>query len=328
MVSGPFGSGAFGTGTFSSSPLYSTKDLIDSVLRNTNHSNPSTETNKRAVVLSMLNNRYARVTTSRHWDWLLASQDFTLDGPYEAGTVSVTQGSSQVTGTGTGWSSNAVPNNKLIIKDEVYLIGDVASGTELSLDGNFVGTTATGESYKVVKPIYVLPATCEHVRSLSVDGVGELVPVGVQELRRLQQYEPTLVGPPRYFAEVYRRAQDGVRHIEVFPAPDKKYQAHIDMNVNIMALEDNEDNFPLIPDRHRVVLYYGALAEFWEFLHRQDLAVAAEARFQQALMAMQNDHQLTDSKIILQPARNYRVRVRRRGMPVSYGNRGDFGRHE
>lgn len=328
-MSGPFGSGSFGTGVFSNSPLYSTGSLIDAILRDTSHSSPSTETNKRLVVLGFINNRYARVTSSHHWDWLYQTLDSNFNEPYETGTISVTQGSESVTGSGTSWSANVVPNNVLIPsgRSERYLIESVSSTTALTLEGEYAGETSSDLDYSIVKPIYELPSNCEHVQSILVHGVGELVPMGTQEFRRKQASDPTLVGPPRWFTEVGRRAQDGIRHIEVYPAPDQNYAVQLNYGVNIMKLEDSTSNYPLIPDRHRVVLYYGGLAEMYRYLRDPVNAEAAERDFDRTLLLMLNDTQLTQSRLQFMPARNYRSRSRRRTFRVAM-DRYDFGRED
>lgn len=328
-MSGPFGSGSFGTGVFSSSPLFSTVDIIDAVLRHTGHSSPDTETNKRAMVLEFINNRYARVTSSRHWDWLYQTLDSQLEAPYETGTVDLVQGSQTVNGTGTSFSANLVPNNVFIPagRNERYVVGSVEGITELTLEGEYAGEDATGVAYQVVKPVFTLPQNCEHVQSIVVGGVGELIPIGTQELRRRQASDPSRVGPPVYFSEVGRRAADGLRTVEVYPAPDQRYVMQLNYGVNIMKLEDEDGNYPLIPDRHRVVLYYGALSEMYRYMSEPAKAESAERDYMQTLLSMQNDSQLTDSRYILQPRRNYRNRGASRRYRV-FKDRSDFGRED
>lgn len=306
-MSGPFGSGAFGTGSFSSSPLYSTKTLIDKILRFTNHKDPSVETARRLVVLDCLQNVYARVTGQKNWDWLYQTVDFNFEAPYETGTVALTQGSESVVGTGTVFSANVIPNNVFVPggRSESYVISSVESATGITLEGEYAGATALESSYKVIKPMYRLPADCEQIQSIVLDGYGEMVPVGTQEFRRIQARDVTATGMPRWYTDVGRRATDGVRTIEVYPAPDKKYIAQLNYGVNIIALQDSETNYPLIPDRHRVVLYHGALSQFAGFLRDQSLMTKADKDYETAYFEMKSDNKLTDSRLILTPARNY-----------------------
>lgn len=325
MSVGPYGSGSFGTVPFSNTPLFNSRTLIDSVLRDTGHSNPSTETAKRLAVLGFLNNRYARITSARHWDWLNQDLDYTFEGAInDSMTVTATQGSEVITGLGTNWDSSLV-GRKIIISNYVNFITKVNSTTELEVEGEWSGPTGSTYTYRITKSIYQLPADCEHVKSINLDRIGEMVPVGVQEFDRKKQYRPDYIGIPMWYTEIARRAEDGVRLIEVYPHPDIKYNVHLNYNVQIMALQDSENSFPLIPDRYRVILYYGALSEMFRYLRDTTNSQLAEADYQRTLITMQNDTQLTDSKYIIQPGRDYKSRRRRRRFRVSM-DRTDFSR--
>jgi hypothetical protein len=314
MSIGPYGDGSFGTGEFSSSPFYSTAGLIDAILRASGHSTPATQTAKRAFCLDALNNRYSVVTTSQHWDWLYQEVDTLFKEPEETGTVNMTNRSQSVVGVSTVFSANVVPNNVLSIptRNETYLISTVESNTALTLEGQFAGETEEDLAYKIIKPIYTMPSDLETIQSIQLDGVSwEMVPVGRQEFTRIKQHNPGQVGPPRWYTEIARRT-DGVRLIEIYPAPDKDYSARLHYGVNISKLSDSADDYPLLPDRHRAILYYGGLADMFGYLRDATMMAANEDRFQLALANMRNDTKITDSRIQFQPKRNYRNRTGRR----------------
>lgn len=328
-MTGPFGTGSFGTEVFSSSPLFSTKDIIDAVLRDTGHTNPASETNKRLAVLGFINNCYAYVSTKRPWDWLFQTTDVLFESFIQGGTISIDNRSQTVIGVGTNFSSLVIPNNFLTVnsRSDRYVIQDVVSDTELTLQGQYAGPDITTSGYQIIKPIYTAPADLETITSITLgDDMGKLVPLGVQEFRRKQARDLTYVGTPKWFTEVGRRAQDGVRTYEIYPAPDQDYTASLNYGVNIQKLEDDGGNYPLLPDRHRVVLYYGALAEMYLFLRDFEASQGVEKKFLMALTNMQGDSKLTDSKYILKPRRGRVGRRRRR-----YGTTmdiNDFAREE
>lgn len=314
MNIGPFGTTGFGTGALAFTPFYNTKTLIDAVLRNSGHANPANETAKRLVVLNSLSNRYAVITTTQHWEWLYSEVDFLLNAPYSAGTIAIDSGSQVVTGTGTVFDSNAEQLNVLSIPSlsQNYLIDTVDSQTVLNIEGQFAGDDATELSYQIIKPIYRLPPDIEQVQSILIDGFGELVPLGRQEFARLKSHDPCLTGVPRYFTELGKRASDGVGYIEVYPAPEKQYTIRIAYGVTIQSLSDSEDSYPLVPDRHRPVLYYGALADMYRYLRDATMAQDTEGLFMASLLNMRNDTKITDSRISFQPRRNYKQRSTRR----------------
>jgi hypothetical protein len=327
---GPFGNGAFGTEIFSSDPLFSTGSMIDAVLRNTGHANPASETNKRLAVLSFINNCYSFVSTKRPWDWLYNVVDTLFEGYYSEGTVSIDNRSQIVTGVGTNFSSNALPNNFLTVqpRSDRYVIDSIQSDTQLTLQGQFAGDDLTPSSgYQIIKPVYTAPGDCEQIIGIVLgDDLGKLVPMGIQEFRRKQARDLTYVGIPRWYTDVGRRAVDGVRTYEIYPAPDRDYTASLNYGVNIQVLSDSYSNYCLIPDRHRVVLYYGAMAEMYMFLRDAQGAALFDQQYKMALMNMQGDTKLTDSKYILRARRGRAGRRRRRyGLTMDIN---DFAREE
>lgn len=315
MSIGPYGDGSFGTQEFSSSPFYNTGSLISAILRATGHSNPSQETAKRAVCLDYLNNRYSYISTSQHWDWLYQEVDTIFKGIEDAGSLTLTNRSQSVVGVGTNFTANVVPNNVLSVphRNETYLISSIESTTQLTLEGQYAGDTESLVGYKIIKPIYTMPSDLETIQSIQLDGVSwEMVPMGRQEFTRLKQHEPGRVSPPRYYTEIGRRAQDGVRLIEIYPSPEKDYTARLMYGVNIQKLSDSEDDYPLIPDRHRAILFYGGVADMFGYLRDATMSAKNEELFQLGVLNMRNDTKITDSKIQFQPGRNYKNRSSRR----------------
>jgi hypothetical protein len=83
---------------------------------------------------------------------------------YSTGTVSVTQGSASVTGSGTSWSANVDAGMLLSVAGgEVYVVQSVGGNTALTLDRPYLGATAAAQAYTlkrlgtaaVVAPVYV-----------------------------------------------------------------------------------------------------------------------------------------------------------------------------
>lgn len=324
-TAGPFGSGAFGTSVYGSQPFYNAQTLIDNILYATGHSSPSTEATKRAVILSQINNRYAWVSSKSHWSWLYSTVDFNFEEMYDTGTISMTRGSNTVTGVGTTFSAALLPGWKLLPNgvNHAYNITGITNATTLTIESEFSGSENLSDvTFKIVKPIYELPADVENVQSIVIDGVGEMVPVGTQEMRRIQQNDPQYTDDPRYYTLTARRAADGIRTIEIYPYPEDIAQVHIDYGVNVMSLTDSETSYPLIPDRYRHILYYGGLSEFFLYLGDPNKSALAESYFQRTLSNMENDTQLTDSRLIFQPP-NYRNRGTRRRHKV-FMNRRQF----
>ena len=78
---------------------------------------------------------------------------------YTTGTISVTNGSPTVYGTGTLWVDTGTLNagDITLIGSSLYQVQSIQSNTQLTLSSNFLGTTASGASYAII-PIGLLPS--------------------------------------------------------------------------------------------------------------------------------------------------------------------------
>jgi hypothetical protein len=70
---------------------------------------------------------------------------------YRTGTITITNGSTAVTGSGTLWTGNAVAGEALLAPDgKAYEILTVNSNTSITLASGYGGTTASGQSYAIL----------------------------------------------------------------------------------------------------------------------------------------------------------------------------------
>lgn len=79
-----------------------------------------------------------------------------ISAPYSAGTVSVTQGSNVVTGTGTSWNAMALAGGAFTVHGSasVYRVASVTSPTSLTLASNYAEATNPAANYSIR---YLLP---------------------------------------------------------------------------------------------------------------------------------------------------------------------------
>jgi hypothetical protein len=69
---------------------------------------------------------------------------------YHTGTISVTNGSTAVTGSGTQWITGAQVGEAMLISGELYEISAINSATSITLGKNYLGSTQSGLSYEIV----------------------------------------------------------------------------------------------------------------------------------------------------------------------------------
>lgn len=72
---------------------------------------------------------------------------------YINGTVSVTNASVTVTGSGTVWLTEVAAGDLFVVtaNSVVYEVATVASDTSLTLTAPYAGTTASGQSYIIAR---------------------------------------------------------------------------------------------------------------------------------------------------------------------------------
>lgn len=90
--------------------------------------------------------------------------------PETTGTITVTNGSASVTGSGTLFATNFVGANDILVVDgAMYVVKSVTSDTALTLTQPYAGETASGKSYDIVH------LTGEDIVNLLARKVTELV---------------------------------------------------------------------------------------------------------------------------------------------------------
>lgn len=71
--------------------------------------------------------------------------------PETTGTITVTNGSTAVTGSGTLFADKFVgTNDALVVDGEIYIVKSVSSNTALTLLTPYTGTSGSGKSYVII----------------------------------------------------------------------------------------------------------------------------------------------------------------------------------
>lgn len=91
--------------------------------------------------------------------YLMTDGFITTVAPYETGTVTATNDSKTITGSGTTFTSAMVGRKFRVSGDNAYYrIAAYVSATEITLEVVYQGTTASGSTYSIFKDEYRLPA--------------------------------------------------------------------------------------------------------------------------------------------------------------------------
>lgn len=114
-------------------------------------------TNQRALVKRAVNRAQDKTFSFARWEFSLSDTFFATADDYSTGTVSVTNDSATVTGSGTTFTSSMV-GRKFRIEGEnaYYKIDAFVSATEITLEQNYQGDTASGETFSIFQDEYRL----------------------------------------------------------------------------------------------------------------------------------------------------------------------------
>lgn len=127
-------------------------DMIASVARSTGGAVPLGE------IHQAIYNANLQIHSRYPWPWLRTDVLITLNAPYTTGTVSLTNGSTAVTGSGTTWDTAWIYKT-LRVSNVDYPIASINSATSLTLvQAPVLSAAVTGSAYSIIQDTYALPA--------------------------------------------------------------------------------------------------------------------------------------------------------------------------
>lgn len=102
---------------------------------------------------------FRQIAERRPWSWLIKPGQFVLPAVYNTGTVTVTQNSTTVVGSGTVWTTDMVDRQfRVGTSGPIYSIAQVNSSTSLDLDLPYGKASGAGASYEIYQAYVKTPA--------------------------------------------------------------------------------------------------------------------------------------------------------------------------
>lgn len=149
-------------------------------------------TNQRALVKDAIQWGLNDLT-DRDLNYLYSETFFTTIAPYETGTITITDGSKTVTGSGTTFTA-AMVNRKIRFASQTgyYRISAFVSTTELTLEAPYSGDSLSGETYSIFKDEYKLAADVDTYKILRQ--VEDGIALGSLEASAFDLLDPSTVG--------------------------------------------------------------------------------------------------------------------------------------
>ena len=318
------------------------QDLYEGVLRRIKL--PTSQADALAACKDFINSRYNEIAYRQKWRWRKERRDIKIEAKYSTGTISVVNGSREITGTSTAWDANKKGWwLRITGEDEAQEVVAINAITQVAiLASEFIGTTNTEATYTMFKFEYGLFPDCEELDLAWHDKRNKPMElVSHREIIEAMARNPELEGQPiacsvsgfkNYQGQPLGSFLLGYDFLSsstsknlkllVFPhIPDEDYILHISYMKKITPLDADADE-PLIPVEKRQILVYGALADMFSRERRDETAAFWERKFGDELKTMENDSEFTDDRPRLMAGGVWRNNKR-----MLHPEDGDLGRY-
>jgi hypothetical protein len=190
-------------------------------------------------------------------------------------TVSVTEGSSIIVNVGTAVLPTTTLERGITIQGlaEIYQVDSISSNN-IYISTTFKGETSTSSGAVLFQRSILLDESIKEVKQVYHNYYdGPLRNLGPQRWNVSALASPQLFTYASEFAIFGRDATNtDERRMLIYPYPDKAYTLYIDAQIHYTQLVNPSDE-PLIPIECRQVLYFYALAKYWQY-QRNDTKTA------------------------------------------------------
>lgn len=226
----------------------------------------------------LISDSYQSILRLRPWVVALRNTQIWVFAPYTTGTVSVSNGSATVTGSGTTWTS-AMVGRYLSIGDTIpQRILTVPSATSLTIDVVWSGSALSAQTYSIVHLRVTMPSDFERVERLASDTLA----LRRTNLTFIDSYDPRRQsrGDPQCFVETGRRGSPtdySAPEIELWPVPSQDKLLRLMYRAALPSPTLDAEKFILNED----MILHKALAMSLELMHTRthqpSLLAAAQA---------------------------------------------------
>lgn len=254
--------------------------------------------------------------------WAERQATLTTHPDYNTGTLTATQGSTTITGSGTAWNTNNAlgeanmrAGGKIVIDGgkEVYEISAVASDTSATLTTAFIKATAAGASYSYFEDEYSLHADFLRpvsVTSFDINGEIELIS---RTLFRSRYPRNKTVNKPIIATLVdgsFGSNTTPVRKVRFAPPPDDAYLYDYAFITNKLAVDASgteltdlsaDTDEPIIPAAYRHAIVFHALYHWYRDKKDDVRQAAARAEYQDLITRVVSDQEIGRARPQFQP---------------------------
>lgn len=247
----------------------------------------------------MINNAYRRVIDARLWYGLVIKGQVVVPDAYSTGTVSLSNGSTTVVGTGTNWTLEMAGRQfRSGFSFPIYTIASVTDPTHLELDLSWGGKDLPNVGYQIFQSIVSPHPNLKNMLAMVNQKQGYRIKLHIpQEVINIYDTWRTTTGWTFLLADAYPSA-DGQPQFELYPPPTFQQAFPFLGYVQPPDMKDDKD-FPVAFVRSDL-LVLGALPDAMLFRGKNSkyydpmTAKYKTAQFQEELqkMALNDNNQL------------------------------------
>lgn len=252
---------------------------------------------------------------------------------YTTGTLTVTQGSTTITGTGTAWDTNnafGVANmrvgGKIRINSgtEVYEITAVASDTSATIGHKFIPDDVTDVSYTYFEDEYALAD--DFLRPIDIRQFSDGLPIEIIDRLMFRRAYPRnyITGKPVVATLIDLPASGDttpIRKVRLHKPPDVAYSIPYTYVTGDLALSaagaaqqslSADDDEPIVPFRYRHAIVFHALYHWYRDRKDDQRSQEAKAEYTDMMVRIAGDVEVGAQRVRFRPATAmYRAKARR-----------------
>lgn len=255
--------------------------------------------------------------------WAERQARITTMAPYTTGTVSITQGSTTLTGASTLWTTtnafgiaNARTTGKLVINGTapIYEISSVGGAGTITLTSAYVGADVSAGTYSYFEDEYDLHA--DFLRPMDLQFFDAASEIRIIDRNRFRRSYPqnSVTGRP-LIACLLDRAFVGnttpIRRVVFFRPPDANYTIPYSFVTNKLAISSTgtaqqallaDTDEPIVPYQYRHAIVLHALYSWYR--DKKDDARSTEAKneFTDLVLRITGDTEIGERRPVIQPA--------------------------
>lgn len=269
-------------------------DLVSEVFAHTGLD--STDTTSQTLVYRWINFVQQDLFSRWPWPWAYGREAIATIPDYSTSTVSVSNGSTTVTGASTVFTTTHGDGTYFIQfagTNDFYNVASRTSNTSITLANAFQGTTLSGATFILRKFFYSLSSTTDEV--LDVRNQNTPIKLIAVDFRTVDLINPLVQSTsPAYGYMMFGTDSTGNQVFSPYPFPNdaRLFEFRVKKRPTDMVVTTTET--PSVPNKYAHVLAWGAIAVGFAYLRKFQEAQVWNAKFEDRVSHMKKEYRQSE----------------------------------